>query len=97
MINLKATKMLGGVETEIQLEGAPFDVVDEMSLSLVHVINMMAKTDNLISEDIDPEEAKLVLLKSIFELAAYALLDDGYEDIDLTDDDEEDSMEEDLF
>ena len=96
MINLKATKMLGGVETEIQLEGAPFDVVDEMSLSLVHIINMMAKTENLISDDIDPEEAKLVLLKSIFELAAHALLDDGYEDIDLTDE-EEDSMEEDLF
>lgn len=97
MINLKATKMLGGVETEIQLEGAPFDVVDEMSLSLVHVINMMTKTENLLSDDIDPEDAKLVLLKSIFELAAYALLDDGYEDIDLTEDDEEDSMEEDLF
>ena len=96
MINLKATKMLGGVETEIELEGAPFDVVDEMSLSLVHVINMMAKTDNLINEDIDPEEAKAVLLKTIFELAAYALLDDGYEDIDLTDE-KEDSMEEDLF
>ena len=45
MINLKATKMLGGVETEIQLEGAPFDVVDEMSLSLVHIINMMTKDD----------------------------------------------------
>ena len=97
MINLKATKMLGGVETEIQLEGAPFDVVDEMSLSLVHIINMMTKTENLLSDDIDPEDAKLVLLKSIFELAAYALLDDGYEDIDLTEDDEEDSMEEDLF
>lgn len=97
MINLKATKMLGGVETEIQLEGAPFDVVDEMSLSLVHVINMMTKTENLLSDDIDPEDAKLVLLKSIFELAAYALLDEGYEDIDLTEDDEEDSMEEDLF
>lgn len=97
MINLKATKMLGGVETEIQLEGAPFDVVDEMSLSLVHIINMMTKTENLLSDDIDPEDAKLVLLKSIFELAAYALLDDGYEDIDLTEEDEEDSMEEDLF
>lgn len=97
MINLKATKMLGGVETEIQLEGAPFDVVDEMSLSLVHIINMMTKTENLLSDDIDPEDAKIVLLKSIFELAAYALLDDGYEDIDLTEEDEEDSMEEDLF
>ena len=96
MINLKATKMLGGVETEIQLEGAPFDVVDEMSLSLVHVINMMTKNENIINDDVDPEEAKVVLLKTICELAALALLGDGYEDIDLTED-EDDSMEEDLF
>ena len=97
MINLKAIKMLGGVETEIQLEGAPFDVVDEMSLALVHVINMMTKSENIINDDVDPEEAKVVLLKTICELAALALLGDDYEDIDLTDDDEEDSMEEDLF
>ena len=96
MINLKAIKMLGGVETEIQLEGAPFDVVDEMSLALVHVINMMTKSENIINDDVDPEEAKVVLLKTICELAALALLGDGYEDIDLTED-ENDSMEEDLF
>ena len=96
MINLKATKMLGGVETEIQLEGAPFDVVDEMSLALVHVINMMTKNENIINDDVEPEEAKVVLLKTICELAAFALLGDGYEDIDLTED-ENDSMEEDLF
>ena len=96
MINLKAIKMLGGVETEIQLEGAPFDVVDEMSLALVHVINMMTKNENIINDDVDPEEAKVVLLKTICELAALALLGDDYEDIDLTED-ENDSMEEDLF
>ncbi len=96
MINLKATKMLGGVETEIELEGAPFDVIDELTLSLVHIINMMTKDGNLINDDIDPMDAKAILLKSIMELSAEALFGEGYEDIDLSED-EEDSMEEDLF
>ena len=96
MINLKATKMLGGVETEIELEGAPFDVIDELSLSLVHIINMMTKDGNLLHDDIDPMDVKAILLKSIMELSAEALFGEGYEDIDLSED-EEDSMEEDLF
>ena len=97
MINLKATKMFDGVATEIELEGSPFDVIDELSLSLVHIINMMTKEGNLISDDIDPMDAKAVLLKSVMELSAEALFGEGYDESNLDDNEEDDLMEEDLF
>ena len=50
MIKLHANRLTGGVETEISLEGDPFDVIDEITLSVVHIINMIAKNKDIVSE-----------------------------------------------
>lgn len=93
MIKLHANRLTGGVETEISLEGDPFDVIDEITLSVVHIINMIAKNKDIVSEEIDEEEAKYVLLKCIMEMAGEYIDEDVYEKSKM----EEDSMEEDLF
>lgn len=94
MIKLHANRLTGGVETEISLEGDPFDVIDEITLSVVHIINMIAKNKDIVSEEVDEEEAKYILLKCIMEMAGEYIDEDVYEK---SKQDEEDSMEEDLF
>lgn len=90
MIKLQANRLMNGVETEITLEGDPFDVIDELTLSMVHIINMIAKNKDIVSEEVDEEEAKYVLFKCIMEMAGEYINEE-------VEDTTHDSMEEDLF
>lgn len=93
MIKLHANRLTGGVETEISLEGDPFDVIDEITLSVVHIINMIAKNKEIVSPDVDEDEAKFVLFRCVTEMIGEYLEEEVYEKSKM----EEDSMEEDLF
>lgn len=93
MIKLHASRLMDGVETEISLEGDPFDVIDEITLSVVHIINMIAKNKDIVSEDVDECEAKYILFKCIMEMAGEYIDEEVSEKSKI----EEDSMEEDLF
>lgn len=95
MIDLKAVKQEDGVETEIGLDGTVFEILDEMSMSMAHIINMITTSSEDIS--LNEKETKAELFKSVMELTAEILFGDGYTEIKLSEDTEYDDMEEDLF
>lgn len=89
----------GQMEMELKVDGLPFPIMNELSSLVAHIIHTVSHSEDLLQDDVKPEDAELTLLQSFLFMTMDRLDSDdsGWKPVGPDGEIIEDEFEEDLF